>query len=175
MMSIFFHTDETVHARLVDSTMIRAHASAAGAPQKKGGQKEAALGRSRGGFSSKLTLCYSDEGVALRFILTAGQCHDVREGIKLIAGFSSAYVIGDKGYDSDAFIAAIAARGAVIPPRKNRVVARCYDEELYKTRNLIERFIGYLKQYRRVFSRYDKLAVRYLGFVYFATVLIQCR
>ena len=87
MMSIFFHTDETVHARLVDSTMIRVHASAAGAPQKKGGQKEAALGRSRGGFSSKLTLCYSDEGVALRFILTAGQCHDVREGIKLIEVF----------------------------------------------------------------------------------------
>ena len=73
--------------------------------------------------------------------------------------------------------AAIEARGAVavIPPRKNRMEMRCYDAELYKTRNLIERFIGYLKRYRRVFSRYDKLAVRYLGFVYFATVLIQCR
>jgi transposase len=172
-----FHTDEAVYARLVDSTMIRAHASAAGAPTQKGGQKAEALGRSRGGFSSKLNICYSDEGVALRFILTAGQCHDVTQGIHLIEGFSCPYVIGDKGYDSDAFIAAIEAMGAVavIPPRKNRVEQRCYDEQLYKTRNLIERFIGYLKRYRRVFSRYDKLAVRYLGFVYFATVLIQCR
>ena len=83
----------------------------------------------------------------------------------------------DGGYDSDAFIAAIEARNgvAVIPPRKNRVVQRCYDEALYKTRNLIERFIGHLKPYRRVFSRYDKLAVRYLGFAYFVAVLIQCR
>ena len=46
-----FHTDEAVHARLVDSTMIRAHTSAAGAPTQKGGQKAEALGRSRGGFS----------------------------------------------------------------------------------------------------------------------------
>jgi transposase len=115
--------------------------------------------------------------MVLRFVLTAGQCHDVPQGVALIDGFCCDYVIGDGGYDSDAFIAAIEARNAVavIPPRKNRVVQRCYDAELYKTRNLIERFIGHLKPYRRVFSRYDKLAVRYLGFAYFAAVLIQCR
>ena len=148
-----------------------------GPRKKQAVKRQKALGRSRGGFRSKLNICYSDSGVALRFILTAGQCHDLTQGIELIEGFSCDYVIGDKGYDSDALIAAIEAMGAVavIPPRENRVDPRCYDEELYKTRNLIERFIGYLKRYRRVFSRYDKLAVRYLGFVYFATVLIQCR
>ena len=105
-----------------------------------------------------MNLCYSDSGSALRFILTAGQCHDVTQGIELIDGFSSSYVIWDKGYDSEALISAIEAQGAVavIPPRKNRVEHRCYDAELYKTRNLIERFIGYFKRYRRVFSRYDK-------------------
>ena len=59
---------------------------------------------------------------------------------------------------SDEFIAAIKDQGAfaVIPPRKNRVEQRCYDEELYKSRNLIERFIGYLKRSpaRRHFMRH---------------------
>ena len=73
--------------------------------------------------------------------------------------------IWDRGYDSDAFIAEMESKSAkvVIPPKKNRVVHRDYDKDLYKTRNLIERFIGYLKQYHRVATRYDKLAIRYLG------------
>ena len=113
----------------------------------------------------------------MRFILSAGQCHDVTEASALIQGFECAHVIGDRGYDSDAFIAAIQAQqaDAVIPPKKNRVVPRDYDKVLYKTRNFIERFIGHLKQYRRVSSRYDKLAVRYLGFLHFAAILIQCK
>ena len=86
------------------------------------------------------------------------------------------YVIGDKAYDSDAFIAEISLRKdaiAVIPPRKGRTgFPRAYDETLYKRRNLIERFFGWLKQYRRVATRYDKLSVRYLGFVYFAAILV---
>ena len=86
----------------------------------------------------------------------------------LIEGYST-----DKAYDSDAFIAEIASQDAiaVIPPRKGRTEPREYDKELYR-RNLIERFFGWLKQYRRVATRYDKLGVRYLGFVYFATILI---
>ena len=61
----------------------------------------------------------------------------------------------------------------VIPPRKGRTgFPREYDKELYKRRNLIERFFGWLKQYRRVATRYDKLSVRYLGFVYFAAILV---
>ena len=113
----------------------------------------------------------------MRFIPSAGQCHDATEASALIQGFECAHVIGDRGYDSDAFIAAIQAQQAeaVIPPKKNRVVPRDYDKVLYKTRNFIERFIGHLKQYRRVSSRYDKLAVRYLGFLHFAAILIQCK
>ena len=146
-------------------------------PEKKGGQEAEALGRSRGGFTTKLSLSLSDASVPLRFTLTAGQHHDITEASALLDGFSYKYVIGDKGYDSDAFIAEITASDAiaVIPPRKHRKHPRTYDKELYKRRNLIERFFNWLKQYRRVATRYDKLGVWYLGFVYVASTLIQLK
>ena len=110
----------------------------------------------------------------LRFILIPGHRHDITQAPALIEGYCYEYVIGDKAYDSDAFIAEIRSRDAiaVIPPRRDRKQPRAYDETLYKRRNLIERFFGWLKQYRRVATRYDKLGVRYLGFVYFAAILV---
>ncbi len=63
----------------------------------------------------------------------------------------------------------------IIPPWKNRTETRPYDKELSKLRNIIERFFHRLKQYRRVATRYDKLSVRYLGFVYFASILMQSK
>ena len=92
----------------------------------------------------------------------------------LIAGYACKFVIADAAYDSDAFRAEIVAQGgvAVIRPRKNRVQERPYDKEMYKLRNVIERFFHRLKQYRRVATRYDKYAVRYLAFVFFAAILI---
>lgn len=106
--------------------------------------------------------------------MTAGQCNDITQASELIQGYSYQYVIGDKAYDADAFIAEITSQDAiaVIPPRKNRKQTRTYDKELYKLRNIIERFFHRLKQFRRVATRYDKLAVRYLGFVYFTSILI---
>ena len=106
--------------------------------------------------------------------MTAGNRNDITQASALIEGYSYEYVIGDKAYDSDAFRAAIVSAGgvAVIPPRDSRRDPRPYDEELYKRRNIIERFFHRLKQYRRVATRYDKLATRYLGFVYFAAILI---
>jgi transposase len=63
----------------------------------------------------------------------------------------------------------------VIPPKANRVVQRDYDRQLYKERNWIERFIGRIKQFRRVFSRFDKSARTYLHFIHFACALIWLR
>lgn len=145
-----------------------------GSPLKKGGQKAQALGRTRGGFTTKLNLSLSDACIPLRFILVEGHRNDITQASVLIEGYSYEHVIGDKAYDSDAFIAEITSRDAiaVTPPRKRRTEPRAYDETLYKRRNLIERFFGWLKQYRRVATRYDKLGVRYLGFVYFAALLV---
>ena len=145
--------------------------------KKNGGQTAEALGRSHGGFTTKLHAAVSDTFLPLRFILTAGARHDVSQASALIAGYTSECVIADTAYDSDPLRAEILAQGgsAVIRPRHNRVQERWYDQELYKLRNVIERFFHRLKQYRRVATRYDKYASRYLGFVYFAAILITCK
>jgi len=113
-------------------------------------------------------------GNSLRFLLTAGNRHDITQATALLKGFQPDYVIADRGFDSDSFIEQVVASGAkpVIPSRKRRTQPRCYDPHLYRERHLVECFFNKLKYYRRVFSRFDKLANRYLGFVYLAATLI---
>ena len=83
-------------------------------------------------------------------------------------------MIGDKGYDSDEFVKAIEAAEAmaVIPPRENRIEQRKYDKELYKDRNLVERFWSRMKQFRRVATHYEKTACNFLGFVRVAAIMV---
>ena len=83
-------------------------------------------------------------------------------------------MIGDKGYDSDEFVKAIETGGAtaVIPPRENRIEKREYDKDLYKDRNLVERFWSRMKQFRRVATRYEKTARNFLGFVRVAAIMV---
>ena len=162
---------------LLDSTVIRAHPCAAGAPATQGGQAAQALGRSRGGFSTKTHVVVDGLGNPLDFVLTAGQAHDVKQGPRLLHGRRCDYVIADKAYDADHFIELIEAMGAipVIPARSHRTVPRSYDAHLYKERHLVECFINKIKWYRRIFSRFDKLAKRFLGFLAFVASLIWLR
>lgn len=104
-------------------------------------------------------------GNPLRFRLTGGQAHDVTQAEELIAGIESAHVLADRAYDSHQFRATISDNGAVpvIPPRANRKTSYAYDAYLYRERHLVECFIGKIKHYRHIFSRFDKLASRYLG------------
>jgi transposase len=172
-----FVDDPDMEHLLIDSTVIRAHACAAGALKRKGGQDQQALGRSRGGFSTKIHVNVDALGNPVRFTLTAGQCHDITQAEALIAGYESEYVIADKSYDADHFRQTISASGAkpVIPPRSNRKEQYDYDKHLYKERHLVECLIGKMKHYRRVFSRFEKLAKRYLGFLSFVGALIWLR
>jgi transposase len=164
--------DPDLGVLLLDSTIIRAHQHAAGAegscPQAE------ALGRSRGGFSTKIHVACDGLGKPVTFILTPGQEHDVTQGPALIADSDAAKIIADKGYDSDAFIANIEARHAepVIPPRSNRLQERQYDKEEYKKRNVVERFFSVLKQCRRVATRYEKTARNFLAVVMLASTLV---
>ena len=109
----------------------------------------------------------------VRVCLSAGQTHDLRRAERLVAGLEAEAVIGDKGYDSAAFVATIERQGAkaVIPSLSNRKVQREYDRHLYKERNLVERFINRIKRFRRVATRYDKTARNYLAFVHVACIL----
>jgi len=142
--------------------------------QKNGGQAAQALGRSRGGFSSKIHVSVDALGNPLRFTLTAGQRHDITQARDLVVGFHFERLIADRAYAAQDFVDAIVDGGAeaVIPPHQRALEQRPYDTWLYRERHLIECFMNKIKHYRRIFSRFDKLASRYLGFLQFVGVLI---
>ncbi len=160
---------------MLDSTIVRAHACAAGL--KKSSQNEEALGRSKGGFTTKIHAVVDALGNPLSFVLTPGQRQDITQEPEMIEGFSEAKILADKGYDANALIEQLQEQSCepVIPPKKNRKEQRFYDRDIYKERHLIECFFGKLKHYRRVFSRFEKSASAFLSFLSFAGALIWLR
>jgi len=172
-----FANDPDMENLILDSSVVRAHPCAAGAPKKDGGQPEQALGRSRGGCSTKIHVAVDALGYPLRFVLTGGQRHDSTQAEALVADFDFERLLADKSYDVAAFIQQLLALGVevVIPPRANRVEQREYDKHWYKERHLVECFINKIKHYRRIFSRFEKYASRYLGFLSFVGALIWLR
>ena len=136
-----------------------------------------ALGRSRGGFSTKIHALTDALGNPLDFVLTGGQAADITQAEALLPDEPMDAVVADKGYDADAFVATVTARGAtaVIPPRRNRRQPREYDRHRYKERHRIECFFGKIKHYRRIFSRFEKTARNYMGFLRFVAALVWLR
>ena len=133
------------------------------------------MGRSRGGFGSKIHGVVNPLGHPVVLKMTGSEAADSPHLPGLIAGLKTDAVLADKGYDSDANRAAIRDQGAkpCIPPRKNRKEPVAYDRHLYQERNVVERFFGRIKRYRRVATRYDKKAANYLGFVWLASINIM--
>jgi transposase len=111
-------------------------------------------------------------GPPVELTLTAGQASDTGQAEVLLADHAPAAVIADKGYDCDACVAVVEGRQAeaVIPSRANRVAPRELDGHTYRERNVVERFWGHAKQFRRVATRYDKKAANFLGFVWVAAL-----
>ncbi|MCB9965149.1 MAG: IS5 family transposase [Rhodospirillales bacterium] len=141
-------------------------------PQKEF-QEQEGLGRSCGGFSTKIHGLCDALGNPLDFIVTAGQRHDAPWAIPLIEGVKAENLLADKGYDSDDIRLFATENGIIphIPPRKNREEERPYDKHLYKERHKIECLFGFLKHYRRLFARYDKLKRNFTAFLHFAAAL----
>jgi transposase len=159
---------------LLDSTIVKAHPHAAGALRRTGGQAGEALGRSRGGLTTKIHAVVSECGELIRYVLTAGQVNDVTQAQSLIRS-GDGDVVADRAYDSDAVVAHVHALGvaAVIPSRSNRKVARALDRNVYRRRNVIERWFGRLKGFRRVATRYEKTQLSYAAFVTTAAFLVE--
>ena len=132
------------------------------------------MGKSRGGLSTRIHAVVDALGNPVRLLLTPGQPAEIKQAEALIEGFSPGYVIADKGYDADAFPASIKATEAiaVIPPRSNRAVARDYDEHLYGERNRVERLFQKLKHYRRIATRYERLAVTCLAMLSLVSAIL---
>lgn len=175
--SLFEHMQKDPDLEWVsmDATITRAHASAAG--YGKNSQAQEALGRSKGGFSTKIHVLSDALGLPLKFALTAGQRHEITKAKELVEDVKSTIVIADRGYDSNDLIEYLRDNQCeiTIPSRKNRKVPRDYDKHLYAERHTIECFFGKIKHFRRIFSRFDKSARSYLAFLHFAGALIWLR
>ena len=118
----------------------------------------------------------ADTRTALTFSLSPGQASDDIEGRKLLSAWGLRrppgvrHMLMDRAYEGDAMRQLVLDLGMepVVPPKKNRLKPWEYDRELYKRRNEIERLFCRIKRFRRIFTRYDKLDVMFLGYVCFA-------
>lgn len=109
----------------------------------------------------------------MRILLTGGERNDITQIEPLLDGMKTGFVLADKGYDGQRAINAIAAAGAtpVVPRRKTTATWRPFDVTLYKERNLIERLFSKIKHFRRIATRYDKLARNYKSFLFLVATL----
>lgn len=142
-------------------------------PVKKSDATAEALGRSRGGFSTKIYAATDALGNPLKLLLRGGQRADIIEAEALANGYDFEAIVADKGFDSTGFVEWVEAREAeaVIPSRKNKKQKREIDRNLYADRNKIERFFGRIKHYRRIATRYEKTARNYLAFLHVASII----
>lgn len=175
----------------LDSSLIRGSRSAAGAPEKAGSENEPddhALGRSRGGFGTKLHLLCDGNGIPLSVLLLPGQAHEstqfecLLESVEIVQASGRIRkrprrVGGDRSYHAQRIRFWLRAHGIgrVIPPRqgpKKRRPGRplSYDRSRYRGRNVVERSIGWLKECRSIGTRFEKLATHYLGLVQLAII-----
>ena len=148
---------------MIDATIVRAHQHSAGARKNKGVNQ--AIGRSRGGLTTKIHMIVDALGNPLAFSLTGGQVHDITQAETLTAQVQPEAVLGDKGYDADSYIASLKAPAIqpIIPPKANRKNKRDCDFALYCERNLVERFFQFIKQFRGIATRYEKTARNFLA------------
>ncbi len=165
----------------IDSTTIKCHRTAAGAR----GDAAEAIGRSRGGLTSKVhnasRFATRNRGDSLGFIrrlLTSpGQCGDCTCAEAFTIGLQPLSVVGDKGYDTDKLRAHWQARGigVCIPPKSNRLVQHLYNKALYCIRHMVENSFSRLKDHRRLSLHLDKTEVSFRAFACLAVALLDLR
>ncbi len=177
------------------SSALTAVASAHTRPQQAPGKKpragepaDHALGRSRGGWGSKLHLVSDGKGLVLTLELSAGQENECTHATSVLDGVRitrlrgrprqrPAAVAGDKGYSSRAIRAWLRAKKvrAAIPERRDQIAhrkgrPRKFDRAAYRRRNVIERAVGWLKECRRLATRFEKLATQFLAMLKLAMI-----
>src|SRR3954469_11073299 len=132
------------------------------APAQRGAQAQA-IGRSRGGLTTKIVALVDALGNLVRFNLLPGQRHDSVGVAPLLKDLDFAALLADKAFDGDALRAELDDRGAVavIPPKANRATTIPCDFERYQWRHLVENFFCKIKEFRRIATRYGRIATRY--------------
>ena len=136
---------------------------------RKRGAHRQGLGRSRGGFTTKLHADTNADGWPLGLLITPGETHDAKVAVELANSVSQRPLVrlGDKGYDTDDVRYADWCRGtlSMIPTKSSRKAQFTVDHALYRLRNRIERYFNKIKNARRVATRYDKMAASFMAFV----------
>ena len=123
--------------------------------------------------STKIHVIVDDAGLPIRLALSQGQASDKVVAAGLIASLKRVrHVVGDRGYDARALVEQIEAMGAVAHIRK---IQRSVDRNIYRQRNLVERYFCKLKHFRRCATRFDKLARNFLAAVSIASTRLWLR
>jgi transposase len=134
-----------------------------------------ALGRSRGGFGTKIIGVCDAKGRLVDFVLTPGQAHELAPSLLLLKRLpkTPAWALADMACDAKEFRDAARAMGAepVVPSRKNAKQKEPCPSFIYRHRNLIERCWSRLKEWRAIATRYDKTASSYAGGIAIAATL----
>jgi transposase len=159
---------------LIDGTIVTAHQKASGA---RGGTQNQAIGRSRGGLTTKIVALVDALGNLVRFVLLPGQRHDSLGVQPLIEDVTFGALLGDKAFDIDWLRTELEERGAaaVIPPKVNRKATISFDRDMYRWRHLIENTFAKLKEFRAVATRYDKTDTSYGATIHLAAAIIAAR
>ncbi len=125
--------------------------------------------------NSKLHAVTNQDGKPLILLLTPGKMSDHKGATLMLPALPKAKSLtGDKGYDSDAFRNALMEKGIkpCIPPKRNREIQHTYDKTLYQKRHKIENSFGWLKNWRRVATRYDRCAHAFFSAICIAATFI---
>lgn len=144
-----------------------------------------ALGRSRGGLSTKIHVRVDGKGQIITFLLTPGQQHEISVAEQLIEQgaihqkvgrprIRPKRIVGDKGYTSTNFRTYLRRRGiqSTIAHRNNEQRRGSFNKELYRHRNKVERLIGRIKEFRRIATRYEKRALNYAAMLTIAAIFL---
>jgi transposase len=159
------HSDDRLHPR---------QGASLGFGRKKGEHKQA-IGRSRGGRNTKIHAIADAKGRLLSILLSGGQAHDCPPAQRLIRRIKAAKkLLGDRAYDSAELRDWLRERGtrAVVPNKSNRKQPFTFDRTSYKQRHRIENAFCRLKDFRRIATRYDRLARNFLASVCLVAAIV---
>jgi transposase len=143
--------------------------------RRKKGEQTQAIGRSRGGRNTKIHAVADAKGRLLSILLSGGEAHDCPPAKRLIRRTKPAKkLLGDRAYDSAELRQWLSDRGtrAVVPNKSNRKQPFRFDRKSYKQRHLIENAFCRLKDFRRIATRYDRLARNFMASICLVAAIV---
>ena len=159
----------------IDGSYVRAHQHASGARHGE----ERAIGKSRGGSTTKIHIAADAHGNPIDFEITGGEIHDSKIAEKIIEKVGKAeHLIADKGYDSEEIreLSRRAGMTPVIPRKSNSNKPNPeFDSHLYKMRHLVENLFARLKHFRGIATRFEKLARNFKAMTFLACTFIYLK